>query len=121
MKRFAMIILLGFMALAFASADQINLGDFPVGEWVDSNYDAVWNFSSNNIQLYLTDGTLVFDFQDKVEDFKVSGGLSGLELSFSCPATSRSYKFVKGINNLNLKMMIDKNSGVHYEVEMKMK
>ena len=120
MKRFIMVICLSILALSFAAADQIDLGDFPIGKWLDAQYDALWTFSSDNIELYRTDGTLVFDFRDKVEDFKVSGGLSGLELTFSCPETRRTYKFVKGISNLNLQMIIDKDNGVHYETEMKM-
>ena len=120
MKKTVMILLLSLMALSFASAQEIDLGDFPVGKWLDAEYDAVWTFSSNNIELYLTDGTKVYDFQNKIQDFDVKGSLKGVELSFSCADTARKYKFVKGVSNLDLDLIIDKDSGLHYETEMKM-
>ena len=120
MKKEILVVLLTFATLSFLFAQDIDLGDFPKGKWLDAAYDAVWTFSSDNIELYLTDGNLVYDFRGKIQDFDVSGGLKGVELSFSCDETGRSYKFVKGITNLNLQLIIEKTNGIHYETEMEM-
>ncbi len=95
-------------------------GNFPVGEWLDSNYNAVWTFTSGNIQLYTSEGSLVFDFEGKMEGFDLSGGMGGVTVSFSCGETARSYQFVKGVSNRDMTLIIDKDNGVHYETVMKM-
>ncbi len=118
MKKLIMFLALTFFALTFAAAEDIDLGNFPVGKWIDEQYNAVWTFSTGNIQLYMTDGSLVFDFDGKVEDFNVGGSLSGVELTFSCDETGRKYKFVKGVSNLDLEMIIDRDNGIHYETKL---
>lgn len=115
-----LILLFLLLVLSFGMAQDINLGDFPEGKWLDAKYSAVWTFSTDNIKLYMTDGSLVFDFKDKIEDFKVSPSLSGVDLTFSCKETGRDYKFTKGVTNLDLTLVIDRDNGVHYETEMKM-
>jgi len=120
MRKMVLTVLMCVSVVAVTTAGEINLGKFPVGEWLDDNYDALWTFSSDNIQLFRTDGTLVYDFRGEVENFNVSAGLSGLELSFSCTGTDRSYKFVKGVSNTDLKLVIDTGTGLHYETDMKM-
>jgi hypothetical protein len=42
----------------------------------------------------------------------------GLELSFKCEETAKKYKFTKPLTNMNLQMVIDRDSGEHYEVEL---
>ncbi|MCK5736986.1 MAG: hypothetical protein KAH21_10930 [Spirochaetaceae bacterium] len=120
MKKWFIVFILSLTVLSFAAAEEIDLGEFPVGEWLDAEFDALWTFSSDNIQLFRTDGTLVYDFKGEVEDFNIKGTMSGIELSFSCTETNRAYKFIKGVTNTNLKLVIDTVSGVHYEKEMKM-
>jgi len=112
------LLLLSFLLIGLSAGD-IDLGNFPVGKWVDSRYEAVWTFSTGNIQLFTTGGDLVFDFDGKVDNFKVNGSLSGVEITFSCKETGRTYKFVKGVSNLDLQMVIDKDSGVHYDTPLK--
>ena len=118
MKKLMLSCVLAVIALSFAAAEDIDLGNFPVGKWVDEQYNAVWTFSTGNIQLYMTDGSLVFDFDGKVEDFNVGGSLSGVEITFSCDETGRKYKFVKGVSNLDLEMIIDRDNGIHYETKL---
>ena len=120
MKKIFLLLVLGLIAISFTAAEEIELGEFPVGEWMDANYDALWTFSSGNIQLFLTDGTLVYDFEGEVENFNLNVTLSGLELSYSCKGTARSYKFIKGVSNTDLQLVIDTDSGIHYETDMKM-
>ena len=119
MKKAGFTLLLLSLLLIGLSAGDIDLGNFPVGKWVDSRYEAVWTFSTGNIQLFTTGGDLVFDFDGKVDNFKVNGSLSGVEITFSCKETGRKYKFVKGVSNLDLQMVIDKDSGVHYDTPLK--
>ncbi len=119
MKKIGLVLILFSLSLLYVSAGDIDLGNFPLGKWLDSRYNAVWTFSTGNIQLHMTDGTLVFDFAGKVEDFNVKGSLSGVEMTFSCRETGRKYKFVKGVSNLDLQMIIDKDSGVHYDTTLK--
>ncbi|MDF1567076.1 MAG: hypothetical protein P1P77_03530 [Spirochaetaceae bacterium] len=119
MKKGWIVVLLCLLTAGFAAAEDIDLGDFPVGKWLDETYDAVWSFSSDNIQLYRTDGRLVYDFRGEVEDFNVSAGMDGLKLTFNCPATERSYQFVKGLTNLDLALTVDRNDGKHHETDMK--
>ncbi|RKX73695.1 MAG: hypothetical protein DRP60_11465 [Spirochaetes bacterium] len=119
MKRVVLLVVLVFSVLSFTAAEEIELGEFPVGEWMDANYDALWTFSSNNIQLFRTNGTLVYDFKGEVENFELNVTISGLELSYSCKGTARSYKFVKGVSNTDLQLVIDTDSGIHYETDMK--
>lgn len=113
--------MLAFFALAVAalSAQSIELGDFPIGKWIDNNYGAIWEFESNSIRIVDESGNVYYDFEGKtIVDFKIAPSTSGLELSFRCEETGKNYKFVKGLTNLNLDMVIDTDSGIHYEVEL---
>ncbi len=94
-------------------------GNFPVGKWLDANYDAIWSFSSGNIQLF-KEGELIFDFKDKMEGFDIAGSANGVTLKFRTAETARSYEFVKGVTNRDMTLIIDKDNGVHYETLMKM-
>ena len=118
-ERPGLSVILPAATAGFAAAEDIDLGDFPVGKWLDNTYDAVWSFSSDNIQLYRTDGRLVYDFRGEVEEFNVSAGMDGLNLTFKCPATERSYQFVKGLANLDLALTVDRDDGEHHETDMK--
>jgi len=117
MKKFIVVLVL-LLAATAVYAQQINLGDFPVGKWLDHNYDAIWEFSSNNIKLHGTDGRLVYDFSGMVQDFRVF--LDGLNpgISFACADTERSYRFVIQLNT-NLKMEIERQNEPLYTVDMR--
>jgi len=97
------------LTAASLSADPIQLGSFPVGQWLDANYDAVWDFSSNNIRILSTDGRVLYDFSSKtIQDFKVI--LEGVQpgITFTCPEAQRSYKFLKPLTSGDLVMEIDR-------------
>lgn len=98
---------------------EMDMGSFPVGKWMDSNYNASWNFTSGNITITLNDGTMAYDFSDKtIENFSVNTTAEGLVLSFSCKENGRSYRFIKGLTSLDLRLEMVKRNGKNYTVEM---
>jgi hypothetical protein len=117
------VLLFSVLILAAAStvfSADFNLGTFPLGKWYDPNYQAVWEFTSNNIRILGTDGSVYWDFADKtVKDFKVAVEGGAPVMTFSCPEAGRSYKFSKPLTNTNIIMNIVKESGIKYKVEMK--
>ena len=117
-KMFAVLIIL--LAAVALSADPIRLGDFPVGQWLDANYNAVWDFSSNNIRILTPNGTLLYDFSDKtIQDFKVIMEGTQPGISFTCVESGRSYKFLKPLLSGDLRMFINRPSQPEYSVTMK--
>jgi hypothetical protein len=64
---------------------------------------------------------VIFDFKDKITDFKVDVGVSEAKISFTCKETERKYVFTKGVTNLDLVMTIDPDwTDTNYKVTMKM-
>ena len=119
MKKLIAILVILFAASALF-ADPIQLGTFPIGKWLDPNYDAVWDFSSNNIKILDTKGQVLYDFSTKtVKDFKVF--LDGTQpgISFTCPEAGRSYRFLKPLTNSDVIMEITRNALPKYSVTMK--
>jgi len=117
-KIFAVLIVL--LTAVSLSADPIQLGNFPLGQWLDANYNAVWDFTSNNIRILSTDGRVLYDFSTKtIQDFKVilEGGQPGI--SFTCPESGRSYKFLKPLIGGDIKMQIKRYARPDYTVTMK--
>lgn len=108
MKKIIAVLALLVAAATMVFAEGINLGDFPKGKWIDSNWNAVWEFGADNIRLLDTKGAVIFDFKDKISDFKVDVGLTEAKISFSCAATGRKYTFTKGIKDLDLMMSIER-------------
>ena len=118
-KRIALILVLALIALVPVAAQAINLGNFPLGSFVDPNYDAVWEFTSGNIRILDMNGTVIFDFgQNTIRDFRV--GLDGLNplVSFSCDESQRTYRFVKPLNRNVVIMTINAPWNPNYQVEM---
>jgi hypothetical protein len=124
MKKLITCITLALLGMTAAMAEidltkpatEINLGNFPIGTWYDNNWDGLWSFESNDIQLYKNE-QLVYDFKDAIKDFTVKAGTSGLILSFTCEETHRSYQFIKPVSlDKNIKMIIDRTDmSRHYE------
>lgn len=117
-KLIAVLVIL--LAASTLFAGPINLGTFPIGKWLDHNYDAVWDFSSDNIRILNTNGEVLHDFSQKtVENFRVF--LDGMQpgISFACPETGRSYRFVKPLSNTNVVLEIERNGQPKYSVNMR--
>ncbi|MGC9313179.1 MAG: hypothetical protein ACP5IA_10850 [Sediminispirochaetaceae bacterium] len=120
MKRIIIIMSLLLIAAGIVTAEGINLGSFPLGKWLDPNYDAVWEFTTENIRILSTDGEVYYDFGEKtVRDFKVAVEAGKPVMSFSCDESRRSYKFTKPISNMNIILEIDAPWQSDYMVEMK--
>ena len=118
-KEFDSLMAPEIIALSIAEEEGIDLGDFPIGKWLDANWDAVWEFNSDNIRILDTEGGVYYDFNGKtIKDFKISPSTSGLKLTFRCEETGKKYEFIKGLTNLDLKMVIDTDTGNHYEVDL---
>jgi hypothetical protein len=114
-----LLILVLVVSASFIHAQGIELGDFPIGKWLDANWDAVWEFNSNNIRILDTEGGVYYDFNGKtIKNFKITPSTSGLKLSFRCDETGKDYEFVKPLTNLDLEMIIDTDSGLHYETDL---
>jgi len=115
-----LVVLIVLLTAASLSADPIQLGSFPLGQWLDANYDAVWDFSSNNIRILSPDGRVLYDFSNKtIKDFKVimEGAQPGI--TFTCPEAGRSYKFLKPLINTDVIMEIERYNYPKYSVTMK--
>lgn len=120
MKKIVLVLLILIVASSFSWAGSFNLGDFPIGKWLDSRWNALWEFKSDNIRI-LDSGTgdLVYDFDGKsIEKFSVKPSLKGIVLSFYCKETGKMYTFTKGVTSLNLDMLINTDSGNNYEVNL---
>ena len=119
MKKLVVILVVFFVAMA-VSADPIQLGSFPVGQWLDANYDAVWDFSSNNIRILSTNGIVLYDFSTKtVENLRVFMDGTQPGISFTCPEAGRSYRFVKPLTNTDVIMEITRSALPVYTVTMR--
>jgi hypothetical protein len=120
MKKIIVCLFVLCVAVSLYAADPIQLGNFPVGQWRDPNYSAVWDFSSNNIRILSTDGRVLYDFSGKtILNFRVF--LNGIQpgISFSCPESGRSYRFVKTLTDTDLLMEIERSTHPLYSVTMK--
>ena len=119
MKKFVVVLVFLFAASALF-ANPIQLGNFPVGRWLDNNYDAIWDFSTNNIRILGLDGRVIHDFSTKTnQDFRVF--MEGLQpgFSFSCPEEGRSYRFIASLPSTDVVMEIDRPNMPRYSVTMR--
>ncbi|WP_407400095.1 hypothetical protein [Treponema sp.] len=106
MKKILMAVVAAFAFAAAAFAQEVDLTDasktikfpeeFNLGKWYDAKWDAYWEFESDNISLYKGDSKIV-SFSGKIKNWNMSVSTRGLEISFDCDATSRSYKVTKPI------------------------
>jgi hypothetical protein len=119
MKKLIAVFIVLLVATSL-SADPIQLGSFPVGKWLDSNYDAVWDFASDNIRILSPSGKVLYDFSDKtMKDFKVFMEGTQPGISFSCTESERSYRFLKPLTNSDVLMEINRSGKAKYSVNMK--
>lgn len=120
-KLFAVLFVAGVLAAGAFAEDS-----FPTGSWIDSNYNAEWVFGIDG-KVELRDsvsGDLIFSFtKDKIKDYKLSATKDGLTMSFTCPKTSRKYKFTKPLTlSTDLIMEIDPDwTDTNYKTNIKFK
>jgi len=121
MKRAFLVIAAFALVTGLVFSEDIDLGKFPKGKWLDPNWDAVWEFGADSIRLLDTRGAELFNFNDKISDFKIDIGVSEAKVSFTCVEAERKYVFTKGATNLDLVMQIDPDwTDKDYKVTMKM-
>lgn len=122
MKKLIAVLFVAAALTAGAFAED----SFPTGSWIDSTYNAEWVFGLDG-KVELRDsvsGDLIFSFtKDKIKDYKLSATKEGLTMSFTCPATSRKYKFTKPVTlSTDLIMEIDPDwSETNYKKNIKFK
>ena len=119
MKKLIVVLVILFAASTLY-ADPIQMGSFPVGKWLDPNYDAVWDFSTNNIRILSTNGNVLYDFSTKtIQNFRVF--MDGLQpgISFNCPESARAYRFVATLPNTNVILEIERSNLPKYSVNMR--
>jgi len=120
MKKLILVLAAITLFTGFAAAEGIELGSFPLGSWLDPNYDAVWEFSTQNIRILSPAGEVYYDFSEKtVRDFKVGVEMGKPVMTFSCDESRRDYKFTKPVTNMNIILEIDAPWKSDYMVEMK--
>jgi hypothetical protein len=74
-KLFAILIILVVSGAVFAQIDVPSVSfslppGINAGSWLDTNYNAIWEISSDNIRILYADGRVAFDFRGKIQDFK---------------------------------------------------
>jgi hypothetical protein len=118
MKKLLVLLAVLVCSSALFAAD-IDLGDFPLGQWKDANYDAIWDFASDNIRILGTDGAVLYDFADKtINDFKFFLDGTSPGISFTCPESGRAYRFLKPLTNTSMVMEITRTDYPLYSVTM---
>lgn len=119
MKKLIVLAVILFVAVSL-HANPIQLGNFPIGQWLDANYDAVWDFQSDNIRILDKSGKVLYDFSKAtVQDFKVFVDGTQPGISFSCKEAGRSYRFLKPLTNSDVILEIERSGLAKYSVNMK--
>ncbi len=119
MKKFLIVLLFLAAETSLLWSEGFNLGKFPLGKWLDARWNAVWEFSSDNIRIVDPAGSVYYDFKGKtIENYSVKPSLKGVVLSFYCKETGKKYTFTKPVSNLNLLMNIKTDTGNTYNVEL---
>lgn len=71
MKKICLVLAVFFLMSSFVFSESIDLGKFPKGKWLDKNWNAIWEFGADNIRLLDTNGSEIFNFKDKISNFKL--------------------------------------------------
>ena len=120
MKKLIIVLVLLLAATALF-AQKIDLGDFPSGKWLDPNYDAIWEISTNNIRILDSKtGDLLWDFSTKtINGLKPINVSRHAGLTFVCPEAERTYKISENLPDTDLTLVIDRDDKPTYTVKMK--
>jgi hypothetical protein len=116
----AAIILGSGLVSASLRADEIQLGDFPRGQWLDTNWQAYWTFGDNTIELRDVKDKVMWDFAGIVSRQQVDTLANGnIRLSFACAKAGRTYVFEKVANAGPMLMQIRRSDGANsYRMEL---
>jgi hypothetical protein len=113
------------MALLFAftaplAADEIKLGTFPRGQWLDTQWQAYWTFGDDTITLRDAHDKVLYDFAGIVQNMKVTAlDQGGVRLTFDCAKARRSYLFEKASATSPMRMEIRQTgSSIAYKVPL---
>lgn len=118
MKKLILVLVVLF-SVATLSAQSPDLSALPKGKWLDANWNAVWEIGADSIRILDTNGSVLYDFKDKIKDLKINPGLTEVSFSFRCDEAERNYVFRKATTNLAMDMEIDPDwSTTNYKVTM---
>jgi hypothetical protein len=119
MKKLIVVLVLLFAATV-VFGQSIQLGRFPAAKFLDSNYDAIWEFTANNIRILDSNtGELYYDFSGMTQDFAVSVEGMTPVIKFACADAGRSYTFKANLSTDEVAMEIDRSGLPRYTVTMK--
>ena len=87
------------------------LAEFPVGKWLDANWDGLWVLNADgSIRLYDSrNGNLIYDFNGKTKNFKFEPAGKSIKISFRCDDTQRFYIFEKAFEGTDMELDIDRD------------
>ena len=119
MKKLIIVLVLLLAATALFG-QSIQIGSFPPGKWLDSKYDAIWEFSASGLRILDSNtGNEVWNFSGKtIQNFAVAPGRQ-TEMTFSCPEAGRSYSFKAAGTDGDVVMVIKRDGLNDYTVTMK--
>jgi hypothetical protein len=127
MKKLIIVLVLLLAAAAlFGQAIKLG-GNFPSAKYLDApkggefDYEAVWEFSADNIKVTDVKTGEVFDFSKyKVNDFQTAMDGRQIVVTFSCPdAQNRSYTIKTTLPGTDLILEIERPDLPKYSVTMK--
>jgi len=119
MKKLIIVLVLLFAAAALFG-QSIELGRFPSAKWLDPNYDAIWEFSANNIKISDSKtGEEYYSFAGKVQNFAVTTEGMTPVIKFACDDAGRSYTFKANMSSGDVVMEIERSGLPKYTVTMK--
>ncbi|MCL2266456.1 MAG: hypothetical protein FWC17_01660 [Treponema sp.] len=118
-KLIVVLVLLFALSTVTVFAQSLDLGAFPSGRWLDSNYDAVWEFAATGIRILDLNGNVLYSFS-KLTVRDLSAFLEGLNpgISFNYEDAGRSYRFAVLFSG-NLRMEITRPNQALYTVELR--
>jgi len=120
MKKWTIVLVLLVLSTALVTAQGMDFSKFPVGKWLDPNYDAVWEATGNGLRILSPDGNVYFDFKGKtISDFSVGTRDGSPSISFYCKETGKTYYFTSPMTSKDVVLEIDRPNHPHYKVTMK--
>ncbi len=123
MKKALIVLVLLAAVFGFAAAQAIDLGTIPVGQWLDENYNALWELTSGNILIKDNADTPLWSFAEKgFEDNSLKPSTTGVTLTWSCAAagdSGKTYILKYTIGKSDLELTIKRAEYPDYTVILK--